>query len=47
MGLSLTFVPVGLLLDTKQFLPLRKPCMIRSAVLRTEELKAECDGTDL
>lgn len=46
MGVGLTFVPVDLLLDTKQFLPSQKPFTIGSVFLHTEELKAECDGTD-
>lgn len=46
MGVGLTFVLVGLLLDTKQFLPSQKPFMIGSAFLHREELKAEGDGTD-
>lgn len=46
MGVGLTLVSIGLLLDTKQFLPSQKPFMIGSAFLLTEELKAECDGTE-
>lgn len=44
IDVGLTFVPVGVLLDTKQFLPLQSLFMIGSTFLCTEALKLSVMG---